>query len=115
MNAKDREKVFTELFNDCLETARRKGRDYSTHADAEIDMNSNFKVLADMMGPNVDKYVVWDVYFMKHIMAIQSFIATRKLESEGIRGRILDAINYLAILESLIEEDKQIPDEDGGL
>ena len=102
MNNVDRLRNINDLFKDCLNILDKKGHDYSGDEDA----NSNFKILAERLkGRGLDKYNIWFVYFEKHLSAIETFINTRKLESEGIQGRIQGAINYLAILHTLLIED----------
>jgi len=109
MNASDREVFFRGLFDECLAIAKRKGSDYSENKP-NADVNSNFKLAAERLSTDarpITKYDIWFVYFYKHLTAIETFIATGKLESEGIRGRIIDAINYLVILGSMVKEDEQ--------
>ena len=109
MNHIKRQAIIASLFTDCLDECDRKGQDYAVHngTEKEIDSLSNFKSIASMLGSNITKYTVWYVYFAKHIHAITTFITTGKLESEGIKGRIIDAINYLAILHCMLEEDQE--------
>jgi len=86
----------------CLPVLRRKGPDYS----GIENVNHNFEEGAERLG--VDKYVIWAVYFFKHMMALESWLKSRKLESEGLEGRLTDLINYLFILWSMLAEDKII-------
>ena len=92
------EKVKT-LFNECLVVLESKGNDYTKKS-----ANDNFDIVGEFVG--ISKYGVWATYFYKHLSAIMSFIKNGKLESEPIKGRILDAINYLGILYTMIDEDK---------
>ena len=78
----------------------RKGADYTRH---DVDRLSNFKRNATSIG--LTSLQVWAVYFNKHIDAIMAYVKTGKAESEAITGRIDDAINYLYLLEGLIEEE----------
>lgn len=78
-----------------------KGKEYSRN---EEDVNSNFKRLSAETGIN-SKQVLY-IYLKKHLDAITYFIKENKVESEIIESRIADAINYLFILASLIEEEK---------
>ena len=86
------------LFSECIDILNKKGQDYSNCDFA----NSNFYEVGQVLA--CGKYTVWGVYFYKHICAIMNFIGKGKLESEPIRERIKDAINYLAILATMIEE-----------
>ena len=84
-----------------------KGEDYSRYASKEnTKANANFGALADMFkGSELDKYHVWAVFMMKHIQAILTWVSQRKLESEKIDGRFLDAANYIMIGWTMLIED----------
>lgn len=81
---------------------KSKGDDYTRH---EADRLSNFKRGAAQIG--VSPLVVWAIYFNKHIDAIMAFIKTGKAESEAIEGRFDDAVNYLYLLEGLLEDERR--------
>lgn len=84
---------------------QKKGKDQTCLSDNN-DTNVNFKIISDFIGnKNIDKYQILLVYFVKHLLSIMTWIRTRELESEGLDSRIADAINYLLILWSMIEED----------
>ena len=84
--------------------ANSKGKSYAS----EDDSLANFKRNADRLG--LTKYQVWSVYFGKHIDSIFNAIKYNPEkpidESEGLEGRIYDAITYLHILYCLLNEDK---------
>lgn len=105
MTNEQRNDIAQNIFNECLHLLKNKGIAYS----GEEDVNSNFKVVAQLIGRT--KYEVWSVYFMKHILSILHAIEHNPHapveKTEGMNGRIYDAINYLIILASLIDEDKQ--------
>ena len=110
MNIKERvdfvDKKVSEILIPILQ---QKGRDYIDFAKGEIDANANanFESVSLFLGGGaIDKYVVLLVYLSKHLLAIMSWIRTKKVESEPIGMRIADAINYLFILWSMIEEDE---------
>ena len=104
MNLKNRNKLIKKLLDDCHKILLDKGNAYSGEADA----NSNFKRNADRLG--MTKYQVLMVYMNKHFdginNAIKHFPTFPEEKTEGMHGRILDAINYLCILHTLIEEDR---------
>lgn len=91
------------IFKECLETAEKKGRDYSGTADSL----SNFKRNAERLG--MTKYQVWAIYCAKHIDSIFNSIKHApefpQVESEPLRGRVVDAITYLTIFLALIDEE----------
>ena len=102
MKAAERARYIEELIDSCLGLLADKGAEYSR---GEEDVNSNFKRVAEAIGS--DPISVAYVYFLKHIDSITNYVKTRETPSgEPIEGRIHDAINYLAILGSLIYEQK---------
>ena len=75
-----------------------KGVDYA----GREDKLANFKKRAAASG--ISPLQVLSIYMGKHLDSIESFIREGKLESEPIRGRIIDAINYLSFIEPLASE-----------
>ena len=93
--------IAEQLFRDCFEVLSHKGRSYSTRQD-ELQ---NFKDLGYLL--QLDPKYVCMIYLMKHIYSISSMVRGEKLDTEGIYGRVLDAINYLILLYALFEEEKK--------
>lgn len=88
------------LLEDVQKMRDTKGREYA----GSKDRFDNFNRLAHRN--QVDRQVVWLIYFSKHLDAIESYIQHgRTFSSESIRGRIVDAITYLTLLGGMIEED----------
>jgi hypothetical protein len=106
VDIKKRSKIAQRVFQECLATLESKGEDYKVNNDA----NSNFEEVAKRLRDKVGKYDVWQVYFQKHITAIEKWCASTDLASEPIEGRIIDAINYLFILYSMAVDDFLIPE-----
>lgn len=104
MDAKTRNQLAEELHSSSMETQKEKGDSY---AGKSGDALSNFKRNAENLG--LTKYQVWAVYFGKHVDSISNAIKHSpelpKDDSEGLRGRIIDAKNYLDILYCLLIED----------
>jgi hypothetical protein len=71
---------------------------------AHGDAFGNFNRLAQML--DLDRKLVLWVYFMKHIDGILAYLKGHKSQRENIRGRIMDARVYLALLRGMIEEDE---------
>lgn len=73
------------------------------YTEGNEDVLNNFKVVAKELG--CSSLQVWYVYFRKHIMSISQFCSdpNRQL-SEPIEERICDGINYLELLNGLINE-----------
>lgn len=84
-----------------------KGHAYSGDADAF----ANFKRNAESLG--LTKYQILLIYMRKHIDAITTAIKdnpNRPVDkSEGMVGRIDDAINYLDLLAGMLKEDDEQP------
>lgn len=106
MTLKERSDIQESLFEECRSMMTSKGADYASPEDSL----ANFKRNAKRLG--LTKYQVWAVYFGKHIDAIFNAIkkapasAVEGTASEPLRGRIVDAMTYLAILEALMAEDQ---------
>lgn len=102
MNAKKRAELIRNMFENLnFPTLERKGHDYS----GDEDVNSNFQKTADRLRDGIDKYDILMVYLDKHLLAINTWIKDREVKSEPITGRIVDAINYLYILWTMMYED----------
>lgn len=103
-------KAFVE--NRLLPVLNAKGPDYARQVIMSVDgketgtaddCNNNFKTIAARIGS--DKYKVWAIYWLKHQLAIETWLSTGDLRSESIEGRIVDAVNYLLILATMLHED----------
>ena len=103
LTLENRQALAEALFEDCLQLLRDKGKAYSGDKDAL----ANFKINAERMG--LSKYQIWAVYFNKHIDSINNAVKDNPDKpadkTEGLSGRIVDAINYLIILKALLTED----------
>ena len=104
MSIDERSKLIHELFAECLEISEAKGKDYSGTEDAL----ANFKRGAERLG--MTPFQVWAVYFSKHIDSVMNSIKVNpkypQVESEPIRGRIIDIIVYATCLEALMQDEK---------
>ncbi len=101
MTFEDFDKYSKELLADVEKMRDIKGREYA----GTKDRFDNFNRLAART--NMPRNRVWQVYFTKHLDAIESYIqAGREFSDEGIRGRIVDAITYLTLLAGMIAEDQ---------
>lgn len=86
------------LFEDCKKVIKGKGRSYSSRED-EL---ANFKGIAKLLGISPEQVCL--VYLTKHIYSIYSIVRGEVYDTEGLRSRIIDAINYLVLLNALHEE-----------
>lgn len=98
MTYEDFDKLFDGLIAECRGMRDTKGPEYS----GTSDRLRNFKEQAADYG--VSPLVVCGIFKKKHEQAIASFIRGEYRGSEPIRGRIVDAIVYNALLLGLIEE-----------
>lgn len=89
---------FAALLEETYETLARltatKGEEYSRDAD----QLANFRRAAAEAGISAEQ--AWLVFFNKHIDSIKTWIRGGKI-TEGIEGRIDDAILYLCLLKAL--------------
>jgi len=102
------ELVKQNIFVRCLAIMKSKGEAYS----GKEDKFGNFNRIAEKR--DVSRYLVWSIYFDKHLDALDSWINGYYVDSEPIYGRILDLINYLLLLYGMIYEDlesKGVPNE----
>lgn len=65
---------------------------------------ANFENLSDKLH-NVTPEQVCLIFMQKHIDGIYTYINTRQEQRDSIFGRITDAINYLLILECILNVD----------
>lgn len=105
MTATEREAFVKEFLDKwCMPVMQAKGGEYSR---GEADVNSNFKRVAQDLGV-APEFAAW-VYLRKHLDSIANFIKNPNTPlSEPIEGRLGDALNYILILASLIEEAKHV-------
>lgn len=102
MKAIEREQFINQFMETYIfPVMKAKGMEYSR---GEEDVNSNFKRAGQDIGLTPIKILY--VYLKKHLDSIAYYVKTGQTKSnEPIQGRIGDAIDYLLILASLIEEE----------
>lgn len=83
------------------ELIERKGNDYTVR-NAQEDRLWNFKFVASLVG--ITPMQVLGVYWLKHVLAICTFIKYGKVDSEGVEGRFLDEANYNLLGKALADE-----------
>lgn len=89
------------LLDEALQVSRDKGEDYTVGSK---DVLKNFKSVAERTG--LDPKQVLGIYMMKHQDAIANYIKSNgQSESEPIKYRIIDNINYLLLLWGLIQDE----------
>lgn len=101
MNAQNLGRLIDD-FRSCQDNLlRTKGNDYTM---ANEDRCHNFKVVAEMVG--ISPLQCWGVYYLKHVLALATYVKYGKVESEGIYERFVDANNYAYLGLALIEDQK---------
>lgn len=97
---------YLELRRDLLKEAEEitiaKGKDYT---QGDSDMLKNFKYVAERV--NMKPEQVLGIYMMKHQDSISAFIKHGTLESEPLKYRIIDNINYLLLLYTMYVENSE--------
>lgn len=103
MKHKQFELLAEHILQEAKETRTGKGRDYTRDSD---DALANFKRCGERIGVTPQKALL--IYMSKHSDAIETYIKTGgQSESEPIKTRIIDNINYLLLLWGLIEEENE--------
>lgn len=104
MNLTERNAKIREYQEQQMKILDAKGADY-TGGQASEDGNANFKEVARRLsGAPMNEMTVWAVYFLKHVMAIETFVKVGRVESEGMEGRFDDLANYANIGRTIFEE-----------
>ena len=96
--------VKDEVIPACLKQLELKNNDY-TAGKKETDGLANFHIIGDLSGQG--PMHTWLTYYLKHTMAIITFVKNNHVASEPIEGRIVDSINYLGLLWALVKEERE--------
>jgi hypothetical protein len=78
-----------------------KGHDY-TVGNGDEDRLWNFKTVAGLLG--ITPMQALGVYWLKHVLAICTYIKVGILQSEGLDGRFLDESNYNLLGRALVND-----------
>lgn len=90
-----------KLFDDCVSISKAKGEEYTIGSGQKFD---NFERTAAILG--LDRSDVVHTFLIKHLQSILYYKKYGKEASdESIRGRYIDAINYLVLDYGMIWED----------
>ena len=108
MKFEERAAYILPILTACGDALQHKGAEYARSDDS----NANFKRVGNWLG--LAPETVCLVYLFKHLDALK-YYADRLLSgevpilTEPIKGRVMDAVNYVLILGSLIQErEKQL-------
>lgn len=97
---------YKAILEECMRILDDKGEDY-TEGNRDKDRLYNFRTQAVDAGLSMEQ--VWLVFFGKHVSAIKAYCKRGQVESEPIRERIKDAINYLLLLSLMVAEREAKP------
>lgn len=98
------EKIADNLVGDSMKLMGLKNSDY-TCGKADEDALFNFNFISNTVDQS--PMVVWSIYFLKHVLAVIKYTKSGFVESEGIKGRLMDIINYAILLYALILESER--------
>ena len=71
------------------------------------DVLHNFKSTADLVG--ISPLEVWSVFFIKHVQSVTSHAKNPNLEeSEPIKERYVDLLNYIHLGYALVKEQEDV-------
>jgi len=91
-----------EILPECFAIMKGKGEAYS----GQEDKLGNFKRCSKLAGVKTEQ--VWFTYFVKHFDALNSYIRGEYVDTEPIKGRIQDLINYLFLLCGILKEEGKL-------
>lgn len=103
MTNKDFYELMQSVFEKCAAISKAKGHDYTKGSS---DALANFKEAGKDIG--VGPIPVCWIFMNKHYQAITNYVKSNgQSESEPISERIKDLINYLVLLQALINESNE--------
>ena len=105
MNKKEYDKLRTKFIEETLSLSDTKRIEY-TEGNHNDNVLWNFDSISSNLG--IAPIEVLSVYLSKHISSLFSYFKTRKTYSEPIEERVKDIINYLLLMEAMIERDRGI-------
>lgn len=86
------------ILMECTKTLDAGSQEYA----GDSDKLQNFKDVAELIGISPEQAAF--VYFYKHVVGIAKYIKNGKEQRDTIRGREVDAIDYLLLLNGLLSE-----------
>lgn len=108
MNIERYQEVVEDITNHRNKISKGKRRDYTNH---DVDVLKNFKGSGDELG--ITSIQALGNHLHKQMSAIYSYIKSDgQSESEPIKDRISDALNYLELLYALLHDLDYLKDQD---
>jgi len=94
--------IKNDVLKECFQIMTTKGEAYS----GLEDKLGNFKRCAKLADTTTEK--AWFIYICKHWDALSAYIRGEYKDSEPIKGRIQDLINYLFLLCGILKEQNKL-------
>lgn len=94
----DLRRSLSSLFAECVGVLEAGQKEY---AHDPMNPFANFERVGQALGLPREKVLL--VYLLKHIDGIVAWANGHRLQRESVRGRIVDAIVYLALLAAMDE------------
>lgn len=88
------------FLEECMRVLEAKGGDYTE--GLRDDRLRNFRAAAADTGITMEQ--VWWVYFFKHLASLKRHVREGQVESEPIRCRLVDLVNYLVLYNRMVIE-----------
>lgn len=101
MTRSEFEEFAQDMISDAYEVLVGKGKDYAR----EDNPFHNFETTADFTGQTREQVLGGHMY--KHVAALYRYIRDGKVDTEGLRGRAIDLINYAIFLVAMAETEKR--------
>lgn len=98
MTVEEFARFFEALTTEAYDVCFSKMKDYADEADA----HHNFRRQAEELG--CEPRQVLGVYFNKHLFAFRRWVRDGRVDSEGLRSRVIDLVNYLVLAAAMEEE-----------
>lgn len=104
MDLKERNQKIRDYHKEQMDILERKGSDYNGGRGESVNVHhSHIEAARRLSGAPITPVTIWYTMMTKHLMAIETFIKTGNIESEGLEGRLNDIANYANIGRSMLE------------
>ena len=102
---KRQQELFKNMIREESDLLNKKGAEYASDADALANFKKQAREMQEELGLNATPlHALWFL-LNKHLSSIKSYIRKgHVLSDEPIKGRLMDARNYLFLAHCLIEE-----------
>lgn len=97
--------IMKEVFSECQQLRDAGQKEYAHDLENAL---ANFERVASLTGQTREQVLF--TYMYKHIDGISAWISGHQSQRESVKGRINDAIVYLCLLRSMVEdrEDQRV-------